>query len=93
MGRKIDNATRLSSSHYQSYLALNLCRILHTVIHGETGSRKVAGQWANAAYPQWQDLIEEAERWAFGNEMRRQSGTLAFLRFAVDRVEETKLLL
>jgi Domain of unknown function (DUF4111) len=90
---KIDNATRLSSSHYQSYLALNLCRILHTVIHGETGSKKVAGQWANAAYPQWQDLIEEAERWAFGNEMRRQSDALAFLRFAVDRVEETKLLL
>jgi len=46
-----------------------------------------------AAYPQWQDLIEEAERRAFGNEMRRQSDAVAFLRFAVDRVEETKLLL
>ncbi|HKW34699.1 MAG TPA: aminoglycoside adenylyltransferase domain-containing protein [Candidatus Acidoferrum sp.] len=88
---KIDNAAWLSNSHYQSYLVLNLCRILRTVIRGEPGSKKVAGQWAKAAYPQWQDLIEEAERWAYGDEMKRQTDAVAFLRFAVDRVEETKL--
>lgn len=90
---KIDNAAWLSNSHYRSYLVLNLCRILHTVICGELGSKKVAGQWAKAAYPQWQDLIEEAERWAYGDEMKRQAEAVAFLRFAVDRVNETKLLL
>jgi hypothetical protein len=48
---KTDDSAWLSNSHYQSYLVLNLCRILHTVIHGEPGSKKVAGEWAKATYP------------------------------------------
>jgi hypothetical protein len=89
---KIDDGAWLSDSHYQSYLVLNLCRILHTVIHGQPGSKKVAGQWAKAKYPRWKNLIEEAERWAYGDEMKRQADAVAFLRFAVERVNETKLL-
>ena len=89
---KIDDAEWLSNSHYQSYLVLNLCRILHTVIHGEPGSKKVAGEWTKATYPQWKNLIEEAERWAYGDQMKRQADAVAFLRFAVDRVVEKKLL-
>jgi hypothetical protein len=90
---KIDDAEWLSNSHYQSYLVLNLCRILHTVIHGEPCSKKVASQWARAMYPQWRGLIEDAERWAYGDEMKRQADVVAFLRFAVVKVNETKLLL
>jgi len=90
---KIDDGAWLSNCHYQSYLVLNLCRILHTVIQGEPGSKKVAGQWAKAAYPQWKNLIEEAERWAYGDAMKRQADAVAFLQFAVDRVNESKLLL
>ena len=90
---KIHDAAWLSNSHYQSYLVLSLCRILLTAIHGEPSSKKVAGQWVKAAYPEWQNLIEEAERWAYGDEMRRQADAVAFIRFAVDRVNETKLLL
>ncbi|MBV9622491.1 MAG: DUF4111 domain-containing protein [Acidobacteria bacterium] len=89
---KVDDDVWLSNSHYQSYLVLNLCRILHTVIHGEPGSKKVAGEWAKATYPQWKSLIEEAEGWAYGEEMNRKADAAAFLRFAVDRVNETKLL-
>jgi len=89
---KIDDNPWLSNSHYQSYLVLNLCRILHTVIQGEPGSKKVAGDWAKATYPQWQDLIEEAESWTYGDEMKRQADAVAFLRFAVERVNETNLL-
>jgi hypothetical protein len=89
---KINDGAWLSNSHYQSYLVLNLCRILHTVIHGQPSSKKVAGQWAKAMYPLWKDLIEEAERWAYGDEMNRQADAVAFLRFAVDRVNETKTL-
>jgi len=89
---KIDDSAWLSNSHYQSYLVLNLCRILHTVIHGQPGSKKAAGQWAKAMYPQWKNLIEEAESWAYGNEMKRQADAVAFLRFTVDRVNEMKLL-
>lgn len=89
---KIYDGAWLSNGHYQSYFVLNLCRILHTVIQGEPRSKKVAGQWAKAAYPQWQYLIEEAEKWAYGDEMKRQADAVAFLHFAVDRVNETKLL-
>jgi hypothetical protein len=89
---KIDDARWLSNSHNQSYLILNLCRILHTVIHGTPGSKRVAGQWVKAAYPQWKSLIEEAEKWAYGDKMKRQADAVEFLRFAVERVNETKLL-
>jgi len=89
---KVDDDVWLSNSHYQSYLVLNLCRILHTVTQGEPGSKKVAGEWAKATYPQWKSLIEEAERWAYGEKMNRKADVAAFLRFAVDRVNETKLL-
>ncbi len=90
---KIYDGAWLSNSHNQSYLVLNLCRILHTVTQGEPRSKKIAAQWAKAAYPQWQNLIEEAEKWAYGDEMKRQADAVAFLQFAVERVNETKLLL
>jgi hypothetical protein len=89
---KVDDAAWLSNSHYQSYLVLNLCRILHTVILCQPVSKKVAGDWAKAVYPQWKSLIEEAEQWQYGREMKRQTAAVAFLRFAVERVNETKLL-
>lgn len=89
---KIDDAEWLSNSHYQSYLVLNLCRILYTVIRGEPSSKKVAGNWAKATYPEWTSLIEEAEKWAYGDVMKRQADAVAFLRFVVERVNETKLL-
>jgi aminoglycoside adenylyltransferase-like protein/nucleotidyltransferase-like protein len=89
---KMDDGAWLSNSHYQSYLVLNLCRILHTVIHGQPSSKKVAGKWAKATYPQFKNLIEDAEQWEYGREMKRQSDAVTFLRFAVERVNETKLL-
>jgi hypothetical protein len=88
---KIDDSVWLSNSHYQSYRVLNLCRILHTVIHGQPGSKKAAARWAKGMYPLWKNLIDEAERWGYGDEMKRQADAVSFLRFAVDRVNETKL--
>lgn len=90
---KIYDGAWLSNSHNQSYLVLNLCRILHTVTRGEPRSKNVAAQWVKTVYPPWQNLIDEAERWAYGDEMTRQADVLAFLQFAIDRVNETKLLL
>jgi hypothetical protein len=89
---KIKDNMWLSNSRYQSYLILNLCRIMHTVIRGQPCSKKIAGQWAKAMYPQWEDLIEEAERWSYGNEINRQADAVAFLRFAAERVIEGKVL-
>ncbi len=84
---KINDHEWLSNSHYQSYLVLNLCRILHTVVGGEPGSKKAAAEWTKSTYPEWQDLIEEAERWEYGVEMNRQNDAIAFITFAVEKVE------
>jgi hypothetical protein len=89
---KINDAAWLSNSHYQSYLILNLCRIMHTVLHGQPGSKKVAAQWVKATYPHWKDLVEEAEQWTYGAQMNRQAEAVAFLQFAVDRANEASLL-
>jgi predicted nucleotidyltransferase len=59
---KINNFAYLNS-HYQSYLVLNLCRILYTVLHKATGSKKTSAEWVKQELdPQWKDLIEKAER-------------------------------
>jgi hypothetical protein len=44
------------------------------------------------AIQQRKNLIEEAERWAYGGELKGQADAVAFLRFAVERVNETELL-
>lgn len=89
---KMNDAAWLSHSHYQSYLVLNLCRILLTVIQGEPRSKKVAAQWAKSTYPHWKDLIEEAERWTYSAAMKRQADAVAFLQFAIAKVKETNVL-
>lgn len=81
----------LSNSHYQSYFVLNLCRILHTVIGGEPGSKKIAAQWVKMNYPEWKELIEEAERWRYGDEMKKNGEAIAFLRCVIARVAKTGL--
>src|ERR1700722_13603280 len=42
---KITDFEWLDNSHYQSYLVMNLCRILYTVISGTTGSKKISAGW------------------------------------------------
>lgn len=88
---KINDPKWLANSHYQSYLVLNLCRILSTVIGGEPGSKKAAAVWTKATYPQWKNLIEEAERWVYGKEMKRNDDAIAFIKFAIEEVNKTGL--
>lgn len=89
---KIDDKEWLSNSHYQSYLVLNLCRILCTVVGGRPASKKVAAKWAKETYLQWRNLIEEAERWKYGMKMNRNNDVGAFIEFAVEKVNETGIL-
>ena len=81
----------LANAHYQSYFVLNLCRILHTVIGGELGSKKIAAQWVKVNYPEWKELIEESERWRYGKAMKKNREAMAFLKFVIARVTETGL--
>jgi len=82
----------LKNSHYQSYLILNLCRILYTVLHGEAGSKKIAASWAKSSFPEWSDIIEAAENWQYGHTMDREQDAIAFLSFAIDKVKGSSVL-
>lgn len=78
----------LANSHYLSYLVLNLCRILYTVLRAETASKGVAAQWTAATFPDWAKLIAQADAWRYGIEWtaRERERTLAFLGFVADEV-------
>lgn len=78
----------LDNSHYQSYLVLNLCRILYTVMTAKTGSKKVSAHWIKNQFSQWSSLIQTAQDWHYGVDMQRQTETLAFLQFVIDEVKK-----
>jgi hypothetical protein len=77
---------RLADPHMQSYVVLNLCRILHTVLGDGPGSKPAAARWACKAFPQWCELIAEAEQWEYGRAMRRQGDVISFIEFAAAKV-------
>lgn len=81
----------LDNPHYQTYLVVNLCRILYTVMQGKLGSKKVSAAWVKSAYPQWQPLIAAAEAWGYGVELHNEAETLDFLRFVIATVRTTDL--
>jgi hypothetical protein len=89
---KMNNPIYLNDSHNQSYLILNLCRILYTVIQKATGSKKVSAAWAKQEFGSpWKNLIELAESWQYGKEMNEQDKTVAFIRFSINEISKTAL--
>lgn len=89
---KIRDLEWFDDPHYQSYLVLNLCRILHTIMNSEAASKRVSAESVQKKYPEWKNLIEEAENWEFGMEMKRREDVIAFIRFAIEKVEEKNLI-
>jgi predicted nucleotidyltransferase len=88
---KLTDDKWLDNSHYQSYLVLNLCRILYTVLHADAGSKRVSAEWVKNTYPQWKDLIETAEQWNYGKKMKMHEETKTFLTFTIDQIKESKI--
>jgi len=87
---KINDENFLANSHYQSYVVLNLCRILYMIVNDEAGSKKVAANWAREKYPQFANLIETAQAWHYGIEMNCLAQTIEFIKFAVTSTENIK---
>ncbi len=79
-------------SHNRSYIVLNLCRILYTVSQSAVSSKKISAAWAKSTFPQWKDLIETAERWVYGTEMKLHEETKEFIRFVTEQVEDLLLM-
>jgi|GEM_PF-960886 len=89
---KIASPSYLSDSHNQSYLILNLCRILYTVFKGSTGSKKISAAWVKQEFGMpWMDLIELAENWQYGIDFDERTRTIGFIRFTVEQVSGTGL--
>jgi hypothetical protein len=73
----------LKDSHFQAYVILTLCRILHRAKNDTVASKRVASAWVKKTYGKpWSDLIEKAESWQHGQEMDEVDGLLKFIRFA-----------
>lgn len=83
---KLNEPEWLNNSHYQSYLALNLCRILYTVMNFETDSKTLSTGWVKQKFPEWQLLLQAAEDWHYGIELNKQDQTLNFLKFVIEKV-------
>jgi hypothetical protein len=89
---KIDDPEWLANGHYQSYLVLNLCRILYTVIRGEAGSKSKSATWVKETFPQWKTLVESAERWRHGKSMTHRENSIAFIRFSTEQINQSGVL-
>ena len=90
---KITDYEWLENSHYQSYLVMNLCRILYTVMCGFAGTKKTAAAWIKNEFKSaWiKNLIEVAESWDYGKEMFLKEKTIDFIKFTIDEIKKTKL--
>jgi predicted nucleotidyltransferase len=89
---KITDFEWLDNSHYQSYLILNLCRILYTVCYGAAGTKKVSAEWVKNQYGMpWINLIETAGNWKYGKVMSMRNESINFIKFVIDYIKATTL--
>lgn len=82
----------LDNSHSRSYLVMNLCRILYTVISGKTGTKKVSAEWVKKKFGlPWSNLIKVAESWKYGKKMSLRNETIDFIKFTIDTIKHTSI--
>lgn len=87
---KITDSEWLGNNHYQSYIVMNLCRILYTVACGRTATKKVSSEWVRNKYGlKWQELIRTAENWEYGKKMSLKNATIDFISFVINEVKRT----
>jgi predicted nucleotidyltransferase len=85
---KINDNEWLSNSHYQSYIVLNICRILYTVNKMELANKQKSCEWVKNNYSVWENLIKEAEVWNYDKKMDRKEEVNNFIKFADKIIEE-----
>lgn len=84
---KIKDPTYFNNSLHQSYVVLNLCRILYTVVCSEIASKKASSEWVkNKFTPEWKNLIQTAQDWKYGTEMNLQKETIEFIKFVITKI-------
>jgi hypothetical protein len=81
---KLNDEGWLSNPHYQSYLVLNLCRILNTLETATVLSKRKSADYVKSEYSQWQGLIEAAQSWKYGEPFEKDEETKQLLKFLVN---------
>ena len=83
---KLSDPNYLDNPHYQSYVVLNICRILYTVTNNDLASKTRSAKWVADHFGQWKELVENAEQWVYGQEMKFKRETKEFINFALRQV-------
>jgi hypothetical protein len=83
-----DDPAAFGGSHFQAYVTLTLCRILHRATHDGVASKRTASAWVKETYGEpWRSLVERAERWSHGFDMNSNADVRAFIRFTVQTLD------
>ncbi len=83
----LKDSSALKDSHFQAYVILTLCRILHRAKNDNIASKRIASTWVKKNYGNpWSDLIEKAEHWQHGQEMNSINETLQFIQFILQEL-------
>lgn len=85
---KIKKHQYFDDSHRQSYVILNLCRILYTLKRGFLASKRVSALWVKNKYKEWKNLIQTAESWTYGKKMSKQKQVIRFIKFVNKEVNK-----
>ena len=78
---KINDDEWMSNSHNQSYIVLNICRIIYTIFNSKTGNKKKSAKWVKEQYKEWKNLIEEAEEWDYSKTINKQNEIKEFIKY------------
>jgi len=78
---KINDDEWLSNSHNQSYIVLNICRIIYTIFNSKTENKQKSAKWTKEQYKEWENLIEEAEKWDYTKTMNKQNEIREFIKY------------
>jgi hypothetical protein len=83
---KLEQPDGLDDPHVQSYIVLNLCRILSAVVAGQVTSKTPSAAWVRQTYPEWAALVSAAQAWSYGQPMPHADQTRAFIRFTGEQL-------
>jgi hypothetical protein len=74
----------LDDSHYQAYITLTLCRILHTQKVDGVASKRTASKWVKETYGGTvRRTVDRAEQWEVGQQLDMKPEVLDLLRITL----------
>ena len=69
------------NSHYQSYIVLNICRIIFTIYNSKLENKQNSAKWVKEKHFKWKKLIDEAEEWDYSKIMNRKNEIKEFIKY------------